>query len=58
MKHCKIVIKTIAESKHKKKGTKTDNKVVHVERENNAEIEVDKGRKQTSDEMLLPKRFY
>ena len=52
------MIKTIAESKHKKKGTKTDNKVVHVERENNAEIEVDKGRKQTSDEMLLPKRFY
>ena len=33
MKHCKVLIKPIAESKEKKKGMKTDNKVVYVERE-------------------------
>ena len=32
MKHCKVLIKPIAESKDKKKGMKTD-KVVYVERE-------------------------
>ena len=33
MKYCTVLIEPIAESMHKKKGTKTDNKVVHVERE-------------------------
>ena len=32
IKHCKVFIEPIAESKNKKKGMKTDNKVVHVER--------------------------
>ena len=64
MKHCKFLIEPIVESKHKKKGTKADNKVVDVEREEerdpevDGEKEVDKGRKQTSDEMLLPNRSY
>ena len=33
MKYCTVLIEPIAESKHKKKGTETDKKVVHVERE-------------------------
>ena len=32
MKHCKVLIEPIAESKDKE-GMKTDKKVVHVERE-------------------------
>ena len=33
MKHCKVFIEPSAEIKNKKKGMKTDNKVVYVERE-------------------------
>ena len=33
MKHCKVLIEPIAERKDKKKGTKTNKKVAHVERE-------------------------
>ena len=49
LKHCKVLIEPIAESRHKKKDTKTDNKVVHVEREEerdplDGEKEVDEGR--------------
>ena len=40
MKHYKVLIEPIAESKHKKKGTKTINKVVHVEREEEGDAEV------------------
>ena len=32
MKQCKVLIESIAESKDKKKGTKTDKEVVHAER--------------------------
>ena len=31
MKHCKVLKGPIAESKDKKKGTKADKKVVHME---------------------------
>ena len=41
MKHCKFLIEPTADSKHKKKGTKTDNKVVHVEREEERDPEVE-----------------
>ena len=41
MKHCKVLIEPIAESKHKKKGSETDNKVVHVEREEERDPEVE-----------------
>ena len=41
MKHCKVLIEPIAESKHKNKGTKTDNKVVHVEWEKERDLEVE-----------------
>ena len=41
MKHCQVLIEPIAESKHKKKGTKTDNKVVHVERKAERDPEVE-----------------
>ena len=67
MKHGKVLIEPIAESKDKKKGMKNDNKVVHSERErerdeirsrDDGKKEVDKGRKQTGDEMLLPNRSY
>ena len=42
IKHCKVLIDPIAESKNKKKGMKTDNKVVHVEKkeERNPEVEM------------------
>ena len=48
MKHCKVLIEPIAENKHKKKGTKADNKVVHVEREEERDPEV---------EMMVRKRW-
>ena len=32
IKQCEVLIEPIAESKDKKKGTKTDKKVVHIER--------------------------
>ena len=41
LKHCKVLIEPIAESRHKKKDTKTDNKVVHVEREEERDPEVE-----------------
>ena len=41
MKHCKVLIEPIPESKHKKKGLKTDNKVMHVEREEDRDPEVE-----------------
>ena len=41
MKHCKVLTEPIAESKYKKKGKKTDNKVVHVEREEESDPEVE-----------------
>ena len=41
MKLCKVLIEPIAESKDKKKGMKNDNKVVHVEREEERDPEVE-----------------
>ena len=41
MKHCKVLIEPIAEKTNKKKGTMTNNKVVHVEREEVRDPEVD-----------------
>ena len=41
MKHCKVLIQPIAESKDKKKGTKTDKKVVHVETEEERDPEAE-----------------
>ena len=41
MKQCKVFIEPIAESKDKKKGTKTDKKVVHLEREEERDPEVE-----------------
>ena len=41
MKHCKVLIEPIEKSKDKKKGTKTDKKVVHVEREEERDLEVE-----------------
>ena len=61
MKHCTVLIKPTAESKHKKKGTKTDNKVVHVEREEerDPEAEMMVRRRWTKDEYkLVTKCFY
>ena len=63
MKHCKVLIEPIAETKDKKKVMKRDKKVVHVERaeETDLDVQVSVTRrccKQTDDEMLLPKRSY
>ena len=41
MKHCKVLIEPIAESKNKKKGTKTDKKVVNTENEEERDSEVE-----------------
>ena len=41
MKHCKVLIEPIAESKNKKKGTKTDKKVVNTENEEEGDSEVE-----------------
>ena len=41
MKHCKVLTEPIAEKKNKKKGTMTNNKAVHVEREEVRDPEVD-----------------
>ena len=41
MKHCKVLIETTAESKNEKKGMKTDNKVVHMEKEEVRDPEVE-----------------
>ena len=41
MKLCKLLIEPIAESKDKKKGMRNDNKVVHVEREEERDPEVE-----------------
>ena len=41
MKHSKVLIESIAESKDKKKGTKPDKKLVHVEREEETDPEIE-----------------
>ena len=41
MKHCNALIEPTAESEDKKKGTKTNNKVVHVKREEERDPEVE-----------------
>ena len=41
VKHCKVLVEPIAESKNKKKVTKIDKKVVHVEREEERDPEVE-----------------
>ena len=41
MKQCKVFIEPIAESMDKKEGTKTDKKVVHAEREEERNPEVE-----------------
>ena len=40
-KHCNVLIETIAESKNKKKGMKTDNKEMHAEQEEERDPEVE-----------------
>ena len=41
MKHCKVLIEPIAENKDKNKGIKTGKKVVHMEREEERDPEVE-----------------
>ena len=57
------MIEPIAETKDKKKVLTRDKKVVHVEREEETDLDVQvsvtrRWCKQTGDEMLLPKRSY
>ena len=61
LKHCTVLIEPIADSKHKKKGTKTDNKVVQVEREEerDPEAEMMVRRRWTKEEnKLMIRCFY
>ena len=55
MKHCTVLMKPTAENKHKTKGTKTDNKVVHAERkeERDPEAEMMVRRRRTKAENKL-----
>ena len=41
MKHCNVLIEPTAKSRDKKKGTKTDKKEVHEEREEERDSEVE-----------------
>ena len=60
MKHCKVLIEHIAESKSKKTFMKTDNKVVHVERkeERDHEVETMVKRRLTEEENKLVMRCF
>ena len=60
MKHCRDLIQPIAESNHKKKYTKTDNRVVHVEREEerDPEVEMMVRRRRTMEENKLVMRCF
>ena len=60
MKHCKVLIEFITKSNHKKKGTKTDSKVVHVEREEerDPEVEMMVRRRWTKEENKLVMRCF
>ena len=60
MKHCKVLIERIAESKNKKKGMKTDNKEVHLERddERDPEVEMMVRRRWTKEENRLVMRYF
>ena len=60
MKHCTDLIQPIAESNHKKKCTKTDNRVVHVEREEerDPEVEMMVRRRRTMEENKLVMRCF
>ena len=57
MKHCKVLIETTAESKNKKKGMKTDNKVVHMEKEEVRDPEVEMMVRQKRKKMVM-RYFY
>ena len=54
------MIEPVAESKHKKKCTKTDNRVVHVEREEerDPEVEMMVRRRRTMEENKLVMRCF
>ena len=59
MKHCKVLIERTAESKNKKKGMKTDNKEVHLEREDERDPEVEMMvRRWTKEENRLVMRCF
>ena len=58
--HRKVLIEPIAESKYKKKGMKTDNKGVHVEREEkrDPETEIMVRRRRAKEENKLLMRYF
>ena len=61
MKHCKVLIERIAESKNKKKGMKTDNKEVHLERDDERDPEVEmmvRSRWTKEENRLVMRCFY
>ena len=60
LKHCKVLIEPIAESKHKKKGMKTDDKEVHVGREEERDpgVEMMVRRRKKEENKLVMRCFY
>ena len=60
MKHCKVLIEPDTGSKDKKKRTKTDKKVVHVEKKEERDPEVEMVRRRWTKEVskLVMRCFY
>ena len=60
LKHCKVLIEPIAECKHKKKGMKTDDKEVHVGREEERDpgVEMMVRRRKKEENKLVMRCFY
>ena len=60
MKHCKVLIEPATGSKDKRKGAKTDKKVVHVERKEERDPEAEMVRRKWTKEVskLVMRCFY
>ena len=58
IKHCKILIEPAVESKDNKKGTKTNSKVVHVEREKERDPDPEVRKRWTKEENKLVMRCF
>ena len=60
LKHCKVLIEPIAESKHKKEDMKTDDKEVHVGREEERDpgVEMMVRRRKKEENKLVMRCFY
>ena len=58
IKHCKFLIEPAVESKDNKKGTKTNSKVVHMEREKERDPDPEVRKRWTKEEKKLVMRCF